>query len=224
MVTRTKSKSVKSVRYRDPELNRAVNAYARRMIDTRQTFEVPADGWDPPQEYRGLDIDEMEFLFTTFWSDKHWKYDTMRMRLARSRYTAVQRGNLLQCGVFIWNPRDKLKMFSQEMILSPFELPLTIAQWRKLIAAGLFKRQANWVWIPSVLRATNDDAWNDFHVYGWDVMNHTIPRALDIEEEAMVIGHDIIMNARDYARSRVTWKSASVYADITTPIFDRQKR
>ena len=204
-------------------IDRAVDRYAQRLVDMAPLFAAPSQDYWPPMEYKVRDLDEQISTFEMFWSGAHYRYDQYRMQLPRKAYDKPPTRTIaVACGVYVWNPVDALKMFDTQQIVSPLDCPLNVDQWRRLVMAGLFKRAANWEWVPAAQRAADDNEdWSEFHVCGWRMTNPNVRMLRDIPETDTIITPQGIFNYREYLTNQPIWKGQSLFADITTSIFRR---
>lgn len=205
----------------DKRLDRAVDAYCKRMAETKETFAQPTTEYWEPVEAHYLDIDEQIAAFEYSWSDKHFRYDAYRMQQPLRHYDkSAERTVAIACGVFVWDPVNKQKLFDTQQIVTPFDHPLNVSQWRRLIQAGLFKRTAHWVWIPSVQRLSGESGeWSMFHVHGWRMISPRMRRLHDVPDSDVILTADgQTQNYKQYLQDLPKCKGQLLYVDITTSI------
>lgn len=192
----------------DPRIRALKAALIEALRDP--TLE-PIEGMLPLEEFEFPTVEEMENYYRMFWERPRQKYGPDYFRLDPHRDNHKVKGNIALCGMFFYHKADNGKMFLQRRIISPFSVALTRAQWWELLP-GLIRKESLWCWLPSIIKATDDNGWRESQCIGWDIYEHRFPTVYD---DDVIIGPDGIFTRAEFEARQPEWKGISMFRDIT---------
>lgn len=197
------------------DLTRRLWKLRERLLATNPTR--PESGMLPLDEYEAKTIDEQRLLFDMFWNPETHAYDPEDFWRESSDPTAAKnpRGNSVILGVFFVNDETQQHLFEQKRLFNPLGVSITRVQWR-IILSPLLQRDANWCWLPSIIKAHANGDWRLFSCCGWNCYDELIYKR---KRGDWVVGPTLNMPAADYKGKE--WTGTYLLRDLITEPLSR---